>query len=111
MYTKRSALSCTFSNFFEFLSVQKCQTKGQIGESAGKSTSLCIHDYTSSYINLLEKALVPSLQIRRIRTMALETYKTNLHVFVKSLLPNRKYLKFIWISLHFVTFKPINKNI
>jgi hypothetical protein len=52
-------------------------------------------DYTSSYINLLEKALVPSLQIRRI----------------KSLLPNRKYLKFIWISLHFVNFKPINKNI
>ena len=32
-------------------------------------------DYTSSYINLLEKALVPSLQIRRIRTMAMETYK------------------------------------
>ena len=32
-------------------------------------------DYTSSYINLLEKALVLSLQIRRIRTMALETYK------------------------------------
>ena len=32
-------------------------------------------DYTSSYINLLEKALVPSLQIRRMRTMALETYK------------------------------------
>ena len=32
-------------------------------------------DYTSSYINLLEKALVPSLQIRRIKTMALETYK------------------------------------
>jgi hypothetical protein len=32
-------------------------------------------DYTSSYINLLEKALVPSLQIRRIRTMTLETYK------------------------------------
>jgi hypothetical protein len=32
-------------------------------------------DYTSSYINLLEKALVPSLQIRRNRTMALETYK------------------------------------
>jgi hypothetical protein len=29
----------------------------------------------SSYINLLEKALAPSLQIRRIRTMALETYK------------------------------------
>ena len=32
-------------------------------------------DYTSSCIKLLEKALVPSLQIRRIRTMALETYK------------------------------------
>ena len=32
-------------------------------------------DYTSSYINLLEKSQVPSLQIRRIRTMALETYK------------------------------------
>ena len=31
-------------------------------------------DYTSSYINLLEKAQVTSLQIRRIRTMALETY-------------------------------------
>jgi N12 class adenine-specific DNA methylase len=28
-YTRRSALSCTFSNFFEFLSVQKCQAKGQ----------------------------------------------------------------------------------
>jgi hypothetical protein len=28
-YTKRSALSCTFSNFFEFVSVQKCQAKGQ----------------------------------------------------------------------------------
>jgi hypothetical protein len=26
-------------------------------------------DYTSSYINLLEKALVPSLQIRRIRCL------------------------------------------
>jgi hypothetical protein len=26
---KRSALSCTFSNFFEFLSVQKCQAKGK----------------------------------------------------------------------------------
>ena len=32
-------------------------------------------DYTSSCIKLLEKALVPSLQIRRIRTMPLETYK------------------------------------
>jgi hypothetical protein len=32
-------------------------------------------------------------------------------VFVKSLLPNRKYLKFIWISLQFVNFNPINKNI
>ena len=32
-------------------------------------------DCTSSYFNILEKALVPSLQIRRIRTMALETYK------------------------------------
>ena len=32
-------------------------------------------DYISSCIKLLEKALVPSLQIRRIRTMALETYK------------------------------------
>ena len=32
-------------------------------------------DYTTSYINLFEKALVPSLQIKRIRTMALETYK------------------------------------
>ena len=31
---------------------------------------LCLLAYTSSYINLLEKAL----QIRRIRTMALETY-------------------------------------
>ena len=31
--------------------------------------------FNSSYINLLVKALVPSLQIRRIRTMALETYK------------------------------------
>ena len=27
-------------------------------------------------------------------------------MFLSSLLPNRKYLKFIWISLHFVNFKP-----
>jgi hypothetical protein len=32
-------------------------------------------DYTSSYINLLEKAQAPSLQNRCIRTMAMETYK------------------------------------
>ena len=32
-------------------------------------------DYNSSYDNLLKKAKVPSLQIRRMRTMALETFK------------------------------------
>ena len=32
-------------------------------------------DYNSSYEELLHKAKVPSLQIRRIRTMALETFK------------------------------------
>ena len=32
-------------------------------------------DYNSSYEELLQKAKVPSLQIRRMRTMALETYK------------------------------------
>ena len=30
-------------------------------------------DYNSSYEELLQKAKVPSLQIRRMRTMALET--------------------------------------
>jgi hypothetical protein len=32
-------------------------------------------DYNSSYDNLLKNAKVPSLQIRRMRTMALETFK------------------------------------
>jgi hypothetical protein len=32
-------------------------------------------DHNSSYDNLLKKAKVPSLQIRRMRTMALETFK------------------------------------
>jgi hypothetical protein len=32
-------------------------------------------DYNSSYEEILQKAKVPSLQIRRMRTMALETYK------------------------------------
>ena len=32
-------------------------------------------DYNSSYEELLQKVKVPSLQIRRMRTMALETYK------------------------------------
>jgi hypothetical protein len=32
-------------------------------------------DYNSSYEELLQKAKVPSLQIRRMRTMVLETYK------------------------------------
>jgi hypothetical protein len=32
-------------------------------------------DHNSSYEELLQKAKVPSLQIRRMRTMALETYK------------------------------------
>ena len=32
-------------------------------------------DYTSSYECLLDKAQVPSLHVKRMRTMALETYK------------------------------------
>ena len=32
-------------------------------------------DYSSSYTTLLDMAKVPTLQVRRIRTMALETYK------------------------------------
>jgi hypothetical protein len=32
-------------------------------------------DYSSSSETLLENAKVPTLQVRRIRTMALETYK------------------------------------
>ena len=32
-------------------------------------------DYNSSYEEILQKAKVPSLQIRRMRTMALKTYK------------------------------------
>jgi hypothetical protein len=38
-------------------------------------------DYNSSYEELLHKAKVPSLQIRRIRTMALETFKIVLTKF------------------------------
>jgi hypothetical protein len=42
---------------------------------AEKSTPFVYEDYNSSYEELLQKAKVPSLQIRRMRTMALETYK------------------------------------
>jgi hypothetical protein len=38
-------------------------------------SSFVYEDYNSSYEELLQKAKVPSLQIRRMRTMALETYK------------------------------------
>jgi hypothetical protein len=53
-------------------------------------------DYSSSSETLLENAKVPTLQVRRIRTMALETYKI-LHnlapVFFQNLLhtKNSKY--------------------
>jgi hypothetical protein len=40
-----------------------------------RAPRLVYEDYNSSYEELLQKAKVPSLQIRRMRTMALETYK------------------------------------
>jgi hypothetical protein len=48
-----------------------------------KSERLFVYeDYNSSYEELLQKAKVPSLQIRKMRTMALETYKIDafLHI-------------------------------
>ena len=33
------------------------------------------NDYNSTYLELVNKAKVPTLQVRRIRTMALETFK------------------------------------
>ena len=33
------------------------------------------NDYNSTYLELVDKAKVPTLQVRRIRTMALETFK------------------------------------
>jgi hypothetical protein len=52
---------------------------------------LAWHFCTDKNSQKLEK-----VQERALRFVVLYT---NLHVFVKSLLPNRKYLKFIWISL------------
>jgi hypothetical protein len=46
-------------------------------------------DYNSSYDNLLKKAKVPSLQIRRMRTMALETFVGAANL--KEFLPYRAY--------------------
>ena len=39
--------------------------------------ALCFvyNDYSSTYLELVDKAKVPTLQVRRIRTMALETFK------------------------------------
>jgi hypothetical protein len=33
------------------------------------------NDYNSTYLELVDKTKVPTLQVRRIRTMALETFK------------------------------------
>jgi hypothetical protein len=66
-YTKPSALSCTFSIFFEFVSVQKCQAKGQ------KLKLLRMKVW--NIVNLLNLSKHQFIYQPSWRTMALETYK------------------------------------
>jgi hypothetical protein len=47
----------------------------KLGKVQERALRFVYEDYNSSYEELLHKAKVPSLQIRRIRTMALETFK------------------------------------
>ena len=61
-------------------------------EKVQEKTLCCVYnDYNSTYLELVEKAKVPTLQVHRIRTMALETFTiinnlspTCLNSFVKS---------------------------
>ena len=55
-------------------------------------------DYSSSSETLLEKAKVPTLQVRRIRTMALEAYKI-LHNLAPVCLQNLLHTKIQNITL------------
>jgi hypothetical protein len=54
---------CTDKNSKKFEKVQE------------RALRFVYEDYNSSYEEILQKAKVPSLQIRRMRTMALKTYK------------------------------------
>ena len=47
----------------------------KIEKAQERALRFVYEDYNSSYDHLLKKAKVPSLQIRRMRTMALETFK------------------------------------
>jgi hypothetical protein len=40
-----------------------------------RALRLVCNDYNSTYLELVDKTKVPTLQVRRIRTMALETFK------------------------------------
>ena len=67
-----------FSNFnFCPLAWHFCTEKNskKIEKVQERALRFVYEDYNSSYDNLLKKAKVPSLQIRRMRTMALETFK------------------------------------
>jgi hypothetical protein len=60
-------------------------------------------DYSSSSETLLENAKVPILQVRRIRTMALETYKI-LHNLAPVCLQNLLHTK---ISIYYFRYRNI----
>jgi hypothetical protein len=57
---------------WHFCTEKNCKKIEKVQERALR---FVYEDYHSSYDNLLKKAKVPSLQIRRMRTMALETFK------------------------------------
>ena len=70
--------SCLFERRREhFISLYQCYINLLLHCFFNNKISLrfVYEDYNSSYEELLQKAKVPSLQIRRMRTMALETYK------------------------------------
>ena len=69
---------CLFERRREhFISLYQCHINLLLHCFFNNKISLCFvyEDYNSSYEELLQKAKVSSLQIRRMRTMALETYK------------------------------------
>jgi len=46
-----------------------------MGGNKDKAMQFIYNDYSSTYEDLLEKSKLPSLKIRRIRTIGIETFK------------------------------------
>ena len=51
------------------------QNTNKIEKVQERALRFVYNDYNSTYLELVDKAKVPTLQVRRIRTMALETFK------------------------------------